>query len=86
MGRLGCNYHEGNVSVSIERCFGVEVFVVCVLSLLHSILSNTLASLSNIRTRTRKFHLAHLHSALNLTQLRLCLQPEYWELGCLQCH
>jgi serine/threonine protein kinase len=36
--------------VSIERCFGDEVFVVCVLSLLHSISSNTLASHSNIHT------------------------------------
>jgi hypothetical protein len=54
-----------NYKVSIERCFGVDVFVVCVLSLLHSILSNTFASHSNIRTRTRKSHLALLHSALN---------------------
>ena len=51
--------------MSIERCFGDEVFVVCVLSLLHSILSNILASHSNIHTRTHKTHLAHLHSALN---------------------
>ena len=45
-----------------------------------------LASHSNIHTRTRKSHLAHLHSALNQTQLRKSLQPGYWELECLECH
>jgi hypothetical protein len=59
--------------------------VVCVLSLLHCILSNTLASRSNIHTRARKSHVVHLHSALNSTQRGLCLQPGYWELGCLKC-
>jgi surface protein len=39
--------------------------VVCVLSMMHSILSNILACHSNIHTRTRKSHLVHLHSALN---------------------
>jgi hypothetical protein len=68
---LECHYHGGNVRVSIERCFGDEVFAVCVLYLLHSILSITLASHSNIHARTRKSHLAHLHSALNSTQRRL---------------
>ena len=72
--------------MSIERCFGDEVFVVCMLSLLHSLLSNIIASNSNIHTRTRKSHLAHHHSALNSTQFGSCLQPGYWELGCLQCH
>jgi surface protein len=65
MGCLGCHYHGFYVLVSIERCFGDEVIGVCVLPLLHSILSNILTSHSNIHTRTRKFHLAHFHSALN---------------------
>ena len=60
-----------------------EGIVVCVISLLHSILSDTLASHSNIHTSTRKSHLAHLHSALDSTQFGICLQPGYWELGCL---
>ena len=74
--------------MSIERCFGDEVFVVCVSSLLHSILSNTLASHSNIhtRTRTRKSHLANLHSALNSTQWGFFLQPGRHRLGCLFRH
>ena len=86
MGRLGCNYHAGNVRVSIKRCFGDEVFLVCVLSLLYSILSNILASHSNIHTRTRKSHLAHLHSALNSTQSSAGVQPGYQRMGCLECH
>jgi hypothetical protein len=45
-----------------------------------------LASHSNIHKRTHKPHLAHLLLALNSTQLRVWLQPGYWELGCLQCH
>jgi hypothetical protein len=49
-------------------------------------LSNILASPSNIHTHTRKFHLAHLNSALNSTQWGRSLQPGYWELGCLECH
>ena len=69
----------------LRDCFGDEVFVVCVLSLLDSILS-ILASHSNIHTRTRKSHLAHHHSALNSTQFGSWLQPWYWELGCLKCH
>jgi hypothetical protein len=72
--------------VSIEICFGDEVFVVCVLSLMHSILSNILASHSNIRIRTRKSHIAHLHAALNSTQSGSCLQQGYWGLECLECH
>jgi hypothetical protein len=84
LGCLECHEHEGDVPVSIERCFGDEVFVVCVLSLLHSILSNTFATHSNIHTR--KSHLAHLLSALDSTQSVKSLQPEYWELECLECH